>query len=388
MPSSQLVNSTGAKVLIVEDYVPEYRHRFFECLDAALHRQSIELRIAVGGASSAIAARRDAAHDLDTVQRVQRRSLRIAGRQLTYRALGDLARSADLVVIDQALRHVEAYPLLLGQRRGGPRVALWGHGTTRVRKTTRLERGLNRRITSKAHWFFAYTQGGAEHVTHDGFPGDRVTVVQNTIDTAPLAALREAVSADDAQQIRDRLRLPTRNVCLFVGALDAPKRIPFLLEACRRVAERVPGFTLVVAGDGTDRELVERSLASYPWLRFVGRATAVLKAELGAVSELLLMPGRVGLVAVDSFVLGTPIITTRWPYHGPEVEYLDDGINARISGDTLAEFAQTVEETLLARGDLTRLQAACSAAAQQYTLDTMVTNFAGGVIDALNAPRR
>ena len=261
VPSSQLVNSTGAKVLIVEDYIPEYRHRFFESLDAALHRESIELLIAVGGASSPLAARRDDADDLDIVQRVQSRSLRLAGRQLKLRALGDLARSSDLVVLDHALRNLEAYPLLAGQRHGGPRVALWGHGTTRVRRTTRLERGLNRRITSNAHWFFAYTQGGAEHLMRDGFPGDRVTVVQNTIDTVTLSALRGAVSGVGAQETRDRLRLPGCNVCLFVGALDASKRIPFLLEACRRVAERIPGFTLVVAGDGTDRDPFAHALS-------------------------------------------------------------------------------------------------------------------------------
>jgi len=385
VPSSQLVNSTGANVLIVEDYIPEYRSNFWEQLHETLHRQSIALRIAVDPAT--FSGRRDGVGNLDFVETVPNRSVRFRGRRLVLRNVGDLVRGSDLVVFDQALKNLELYPLLLRQRLGGTRVALWGHGATLVKPTTRLERALSRQITGEAHWFFAYTAGSAARATLGGFPKDRITVVQNTIDTDVLAAQRRGVSEEDVSELRTRLKLPPRNVCLFIGGLDAPKRIPFLLDACRLVAQRIPDFTLVIAGDGPDRPLVERALPSSPWLRFVGRATGVRKAELGAAADLLLMPGRVGLVAVDSFVLGTPIATTRWPFHGPEVDYLEDGLNARISGNTPDEFAGAVSQTLLARDELERLSAACLAEAPQYCLGRMVSNFAGGVISALNAPR-
>ena len=109
---------------------------------------------------------------------------------------------------------------------------------------------------------------------------------------------------------------------------------------------------------------------------------------LGAVSDALLMPGSVGLVAVDSFALGTPIITTRWPYHGPEIVYLEDGVNARISGNSIGEFAEMVEGTLLDREQLVRLQAECATASGRFHLDRMVSNFSGGLIAALETPRR
>jgi hypothetical protein len=102
----------------------------------------------------------------------------------------------------------------------------------------------------------------------------------------------------------------------------------------------------------------------------------------------LLMPGRVGLVAVDSFALQTPIITTRWPYHSAEVEYLEDGVNARFSGNSTPEFADTIEQVLRARDDLRILKAACASATARYSLESMVSNFAGGVVAALNAPAR
>jgi glycosyltransferase involved in cell wall biosynthesis len=374
-------------VLIVEDYIPEYRRRFFETLHGALRKESIELRIAVGGASATLAARGDAASGIDFVRPVRTRSYRVAGRTLSLRSLGDLGRSADLVVIDQALRNLDAYRLLLGRRRG-PKVALWGHGVRTVKPASGFERRLSKALTNRADWFFAYTEGGAASVTRDGFPGERVTVVLNTIDTAVLSSLRSAITDDVVDRARSRLELPPRNVCLFIGALDPSKRIPFLLDAAGRVADRVPGFTLVVAGDGPDRELVERAAVSHPWLRFVGRASDPQKAELAAVADLVLMPGRVGLVAIDSFVLQTPIVTTRWPYHAPEFEYLEDGRNAVVAPDTVDAFAAAVVDTLTSRERLAGLEEGCASAAPLYSLDTMVENFTHGLVSALTAPPR
>ena len=377
----------SADVLIVQDYVAEYRRRFYELLEAALEAQSVRVRVAVGTAPAALAARGDVVASMPMMRSVPAASISVAGRRLTYKRLSTLAADSDLVVVEQAIRHLELYTLLARQRRG-PKVALWGHGARRVKPASRIERLVERRLTSSAHWFFAYTQGGADQVAAGGLPRERITVVQNTVDVDGLAGLRESVSADEQRLLREQLDLPEQNVCLYLGALDASKRIGFLLEACSILASRIPDFVLLVAGDGTERARIERSRASHVWLRYVGRANHEQKAKLGAVSDALLMPGAVGLVAVDSFALRTPIITTRWPYHGPEVDYLEDGVNARIAGDSVDEFAQAVEQVLLDRDELARLKAECAAATPRYSLDHMVTNFASGVIAALGAPRR
>jgi glycosyltransferase involved in cell wall biosynthesis len=376
-----------ADVLIVQDYIAEYRRRFYELLEAALVSHSVRMRVAVGTAPAALAARGDVVASMPAMRSVPESSISVAGRRLTYKRLSRLAADADLVVVEQALRHLELYTLL-ARRRRGPKVALWGHGARRVKPASRIERLIERGLIGSTDWFFAYTQGGAEQVAAGGLPRERITVVQNTVDVEELARLRESVSADDQRLLREQLDLPAENVCLYVGALDASKRIGFLLDACAIVASRIPEFVLIVAGDGSDRGLVQESLVSSPWLRYVGRANHQQEAKLGAVSDALLMPGRVGLVAVDSFALRTPIITTHWPYHAPEVEYLENGVTARIAGDSVEEFAQTVEQVLVDRDGLARLKAECAAAIPRYSLEGMVANFTSGVIAALGAPRR
>jgi glycosyltransferase involved in cell wall biosynthesis len=374
-------------VVIVQEYVPEYRRAFFELLEAQLASADVRLRVAVGTPSAGLSARQDAATAVPMVQAVRTHAVTLCGRTVAFRRLSTLTDGSELVIADQALRHLESYPLLLGQRRG-PRVALWGHGTRRVKRAIGIERALERRVTRAAHWFFAYTDRGADDVAGAGFPRSRITVVQNTIDTHELAARRAGISQAEKDELRSRLDLPKTNVCLYVGALDASKRIAFLLESCAIVARRIPEFALLIAGDGAERALIENSLPRLPWLRYVGRATGRGEAELGSVSEILLMPGRVGLVAVDSFALRTPIITTRWAYHAPEFEYLEDGVNARISQDSVGDFAAMVEHVLTSRDELERLKEGCDVSLPRYSLNGMVDNFARGVIAALDAPRR
>lgn len=87
------------------------------------------------------------------------------------------------------------------------------------------------------------------------------------------------------------------------------------------------------------------------------------------MSKLLLMPGLVGLSVPDSFVLQTPAITTDYPFHSPEIEYLENGISGIISQNNLQSYARAVIDLL--QNDSKRLQIVegSKAAATKYTLD-------------------
>ena len=72
----------------------------------------------------------------------------------------------------------------------------------------------------------------------------------------------------------------------------------------------------------------------------LGQVGTVDVARAGAVSRLLLNPGRVGLVAVDALALGLPVLTTGAARHAPEIEYLREGADLRTvpaTAELLAE---------------------------------------------------
>ncbi len=376
------------RVAIVQEYVPEYRRAFFERLRAELDAIGIDLTIGVGCPSEKQRDRGDEADLPEGFVRVPSRTLAVAGRAVTSRRVGSATRGADLVIVEQALRHLDTYGLVIRQAVGGASVALWGHGGTYVdHPRNPAEEWVKAWLTRRAKWFFAYTAGGADAVVERGFPRDRVVVVQNSIDVDELRQMRSAVTDAQANAVRAKLRLPGSATCLFVGALDSSKRLDFLFAAARRIALELPEFTLVVAGDGPDRKQVEETVRREPWLRYVGRASARDKAQLASVSRLMLMPGRVGLVAVDSLALETPIVTTTWPWHAPEFEYLRPARNAVVVDDDVEVFANAVSSSLRDPDLVRQLSSGCRTDAPLYSLDVMVSNFATGVRSALRSDR-
>ncbi|GGT30267.1 hypothetical protein GCM10010271_37900 [Streptomyces kurssanovii] len=297
-------------------------------------------------------------------------------------------------MLEQALHNLETYWLLAKRRMRAaaghsPQVALWGHGRTYTKGMSRFQGAAKDVVTRRANWFFAYTEGGAAHASSHGFPADRITVLRNCVDTTELAVTRSRAEIPgtpehaEAAGLRKRHRLVPGRTALFVGGLDAPKRIPFLLDCAHHLAAVLPGFRLLVAGDGADRHLVEAASVADGPVVALGHHSGRRVALLGAVSDVMLMPGRVGLCAVDSFALRTPVVTTDWPWHAPEFEYLENGRNAVVTPDDPVEYAAAVQGLLNDRSRLASLREACRRDAANYTIDGMAARFCDGLQNML-----
>jgi glycosyltransferase involved in cell wall biosynthesis len=387
------------RVAVVQPYLPAYRTRFFELVESRLDADGVDVHVLYGRPPAVQAARGDASTCHCASEVPTRRIVLPGGRSFTWHSLhGKLAR-ADAVIFEQALQNVEVYPALLkqmisGRVRDGRKVAFWGHGRTYTKPVSRIEGAAKKVLTRQGSWFFVYTHGGAQYLARHGFPRDRITVVRNSIDTTALAEARRSAEVPrtpehcEAMSLRRRYGLVPRRTALFLGGLDAPKRIPFLLDAARLIARELPGFRLLVAGEGADRPLVEKAVAP-PGSPVValGRADRQRAAVLGAVSDVMLMPGRVGLCAVDSFALRTPVITTDWPWHAPEFEYLTHGRNALVTHDDPASYARTVTELLRDTPRLESMQAACAGDSSEYTIQGMASRFCEGVLQMLGSDR-
>jgi glycosyltransferase involved in cell wall biosynthesis len=276
------------------------------------------------------------------------------------------------VVVEQANRHLLNYrvlaPYLL---RGRPRLVLWGHGAdlqTTGRRGRAAER-VKRAVSRRPFWWLAYTEGSAGRVARNGFPRERITVVQNAVDVALPESRVDRVPGQ----------------CVYVGSLYPNKRIDFLLEAARVAVGLRPDFRLVVIGDGEDRGLVERAAADHDWLDFRGPGFGAATARVLGESSLLLLPGLVGLAIVDSFAHECPLVTVDLPFHSPEVEYLEDGVNGvRLpAGTTPVQYGRAVADLLGDEARLEGLRRGCREAAGRYTLAAMVDNVAEGLLEAL-----
>lgn len=369
------------RVVILQEYIPTYRVPFFEALRARAAKEQIDLVVACGRPNETQELRGDSS-TVGFVRYLRQRELSVLGRRIVYRRVAETIRGADLVILEQARRNLDSYWLLGAARRRTTQVALWGHGRDYTRPTKSVDRFIQRWLTLRADWFFAYTMGGIRAVVSDGFPENRTTLVQNSIDTRALGRNLADISDATVEAFETEFDLKG-TTALFLGALDDSKRLPFLVGAAKRCSQEDPDFRLIIAGDGPLKPDVERWALEYPWLTYLGKVDGEVKALALATSQALAIPGRVGLVAVDSFAAGVPIVTTNWPWHAPEFEYLQDGSNSVISDDSVEAYSRSLLLTLADTGLLTKLREGCSHARESITVEKMVENFFEGMSSVL-----
>ncbi len=362
--------------------MPHYRVPFFEGLRAALAQKGIELDFVYGKPTGADAAKKDTA-TLPWARQVDLKVIHMGSSELVWHpVLGELGRY-DLVITEQANRTLINY-LLLFRQMMGRRFAFWGHGRNLQDDPASLKNRFKALYTNRCHWWFAYAEGVKQRLIQDGFPAERITAVQNSIDTNGLARDVAAVSPDRVQALRRELGFEdSARVGIYCGGMYEEKQIPLLLEAARKIKAAVPQFHLLAVGSGPEAHLFQEASSHLGWVHAVGPKFGVEKATHFALAELFLMPGLVGLGVLDSFVTGVPMITTRYPFHSPEIDYLHDGINGLITGISADEYARGVIDLLNDQPRLNTLRAGAKASAGRYTMEAMVANFAEGIERAL-----
>ena len=354
-----------AQVLIVQERLPHYRVPFFEQLREHLHRDDIDLAVVHGEGTRTDAARGDEGA-LPWAHVVSNRSIPVGQSRIVWQPVTGCVNGVDLVIVEQASRLVVNYPLLTRQALGGPRIAFWGHGANLQAGPSLLSRfseTVKTRYSRRPHWWFAYTEGSARRVEALGFDPDRITVVQNAVDTRVI----EATTAD-----RDNQR------CIYVGGLYTAKRLDLVFAAADILAKAVPGFSLAIVGAGelsgyVQSEAARRSYVDYLGAKF-GRELAV---ELRR-SSAMLMPGAVGLGVLDAFAAALPVITAAGTGHGPEFEYLTHGDNGLVAEPTPMSLA---DATLVALDPCksARFRHGACQASTRFTLDNMVNRFGAGI---------
>ena len=381
MPASTPLDPN--RLLIVQPYVPAYRVPLFAQMKAKLARHGVEMAVAAAHAGGADTSRGDdtTASSADFV--LDERRVSVGPKSLLVRQLDPVIDSfrPGFVIVEQAIKNTESWPLLLAQgRRNRPAVAMWGQGRSYSTYQSAIEARAKQWLTRRADWFFAYTQAGADYVVARGLSRARTTVLWNSTDTTALRSDIESLSLPDIEAYRMSYNLTAGRTALFLGGVDARKGIQFLLAAARQVAERLPGFTLLIGGSGEMVDDVVREQATGGPVRYLGRVDGRDKALALAAADMLMVPEWVGLVAVDALATGTPIITTRHPSHSPEAEYLQDGRSAVFADHTVEGYAAAVAGILGDKEGRERMRRECQEAAKSLSIEQMAHNFVRGVV--------
>lgn len=319
---------------------------------------------------------------------VPQTDFRAFGKVLMLQHACKAAAGADLLIVQQQNNLLFNYLAQLRLVPGVRKVAFFGHARNfQAENPDGLRERFKRFWATRVDWWFAYTEGSAEIVAGYGFPREPITVVNNAIDTSAIARELAAIDPVEQERLRQGLFGGSRNVGLYLGALYAEKRIPFLLAAAEAVRRAVPDFQLLVIGGGPQADLVKAAAGRQDWIRHVGPKFGAEKTLLASLARVQLMPGLVGLGVLDSFAYGAPMVTTNVRFHSPEFGYLENGRNGVVIADPedLAGYTAAVTRILTDAAYRAALVAGAAEALATYTVENMVRRFADGVEQALAA---
>jgi glycosyltransferase involved in cell wall biosynthesis len=246
---------------------------------------------------------------------------------------------------------------------------------------------LKRWFSVRVDWWFAYNALSARLVEALGFPKEKITPVMNSTDTVALRKKHLEIKSEGIDRVRAALGIGPGPVGLFLGRLYFNKRVDFTLRAAMEIRKRVPTFELIVIGDGEDRGMVVDAAARNSWIHYPGPKGDTEKVPYMAVADVLLNPGVVGLVINDAMAMGLPTLTTDFPTHSPEIDYLEDGVTGLISRpwQDLPPYVEMAVALLSEPDRLSIMKETSRAAGEAFSAETMAGNFAGGILPALES---
>ena len=375
------------KVVIIQRVLSHYRRPLYELLRERLAGADIELVLIHGSPSKSGARKKDSAKIL-WAHHIKNRSIKTGPYDLYWQPCLKYIREADLVIVEQASKLILNYALFIFQMIGFKKVCFWGHGKNFQEHNASFIGECAKRFMSRhVHWWFVYNNLSAEIVRSLGYPKDRITSVQNAIDTRRLVAAKQTITQQKLDHIRSELGIKGKNVCIYTGGMYPEKRISFLLEACLQIKKTVSDFEMIFIGAGPEDNKIKKMAKKFEWIHYIGPLFDESKVPFFMLSKLFLIPGSAGLAVLDGIALETPLITTNIASHGPEIDYLVDGVNGSIVKESNSPSVYAFQVSSLLKDDKARerMIKGCRATKEKYTIEEMVERFTEGIIEALHS---
>ncbi len=276
----------------------------------------------------------------------------------------------DALIVEANPRYLATTPAVRWMHARGRLVIGWGLGApplsgplAGLRQTQRI------RFVRQFDALIAYSRRGVEEYATLGFPAERVFVAPNAVSPRPAHAPERKRRTGDLLTV------------LFIGRLQARKRVDYLLRACAAMPEPKP--QLVIVGDGPERQKLE-ALAKeiYPSAEFRGAKQGDELKPFFQRSDLFVLPGTGGLAVQEAMAHGLPVIVAKGD--GTQDDLVREGNGWQIAADDQEALVRTLQ---LALSDTMRLQKMGAESyrivSEEINLEKMVEVF----VAALNSLR-
>lgn len=275
----------------------------------------------------------------------------------------------DALILEANPRYLSAYRAAAWMHRRGRPVLGWGLGSPNTVGEAgkdflaRLLSSTRRRFYRLFDGMIAYSQQGAAEYRALGFPVERVFV-------APNAVIHRSASLPPS-------RPPTysgRPMVLFVGRLQARKRVDHLLSACASLPSSLQP-DLVIVGDGPERERLQSLAQSiYPQAEFPGAIHGSDLSRFFERADLFVLPGTGGLAVQEAMGHALPVIVAEGD--GTQDDLVQPGNGWRVRPNDLDQLKDALEQALSDPERLRRMgRESYRIVQEEANIETMVTGF-------------
>lgn len=183
---------------------------------------------------------------------------------------------------------------------------VYGHGSD-VYLSWRFKRILSKYILKSADAVVALTQYMKRELQKSS--NKHIFVIPNGI-------ILEKFDDITGNNLRDKLKLKDKKMILFVGSLRPVKGVRYLIDAMEFLVEKNKNISLVLVGDGEDRDDLKDLVKGYnldEHVIFVGRVSDEEVPEYMAAADIFVLPSLsegFGIVLLEAMASGLPIIAT------------------------------------------------------------------------------
>jgi glycosyltransferase involved in cell wall biosynthesis len=254
--------------------------------------------------------------------------------------------------------HSQGKPVI-GWGLGSPPSSGWFVGP---RRSARL------RFLRQFDALISYSARGAEQYAALGYPADKILVAPNA--TAPAPSFPMPVRASGFE---------SRPVVLYVGRLQARKRLDDLIRACAALPESLQ-LKLVLVGDGPERRSLEALAGQiYPLTEFAGAKFGADLSPYFTVADLFVLPGTGGLAVQEAMSYGLPVIVARGD--GTQDDLVRPGNGWQIPNEDYPALLNALQEALSDTARLRRM------GAESYRIvkdEINIEKMVGMFVEALN----
>ena len=232
----------------------------------------------------------------------------------------------------------------------GKQVLFWSHGW--IKKESGLKGWLRNTFFKIGHGILLYGHRAKCIGIQNGFNPEKLHVIYNSLDCKLQDDTIKKLGPNDRDQTREKLfGQDAKNAILVnVTRLHHHKKIDMLINVAAMLNERSVPVNVLIVGEGPHKPELEK-LAKDKNVNTVFTGALYDELEIGRMlnaSDIAVMPGPVGLLAMHTLAYGVPVISNNhFDTQMPEFEAIQPDITGDFfENDNLNSLALSIQKML------------------------------------------